>query len=271
MPGAPKKGRTATNTLALLKNPRFRKQTLRIFSEMTKLKAMDPAPGEWEGRAQQLLMPFVAEWGVPPPHAAVVLDQDPRRHTVEAIASGRWGLVAIFSWTTDSDVRRGAKRIRQAIGKQHQDATNERRAQLARWLEDCGLPPADIAHTVWQRHAGLRRPSVERAIQKISEGRERELLAQYKRRGLSHEEAERELYRRLRGSEPAALAAVRVAKSRYVRATEALNRDLASPRHADARSYALTMLIRAVSDENEVEMLRCAKAVKKAFMSLGTP
>src|SRR5688572_29341106 len=136
MPGASKKGRTTAQTLALLKDARFRKQALTVLSEMAKLRAIDPPAGEWESRAQQLLMPFVAEWGVPPPHAAVVLDQDPRRHTIEAIASGRWGVVTIFSWTTDRDVRRAAKKIRQAIGKQHQDAANERRAQLARWLED---------------------------------------------------------------------------------------------------------------------------------------
>lgn len=266
--GPPRRLRTARQLLRLLKNAEFRKEGLDILKKMAQLRATDPSTQEWEAAAEELVSPFISRWGVPPPHAGALLDPDPRRPIVGTIAAGRWSVVPIFPWTTDAEIRHAVSRIRRAIGKQHRDAENERRAQLCRWLEACGVPSSEIARTVWGRRDGLARPSRSEAIRHIPEVRERELLEEYLRQGLSRDAAEQRVYRRLRGSEAKAVAAMRAAKARYVRATERLNVDLETPLHADPRGYALTMLMRAVADENSELVLRWAREVKQAFLTL---
>src|SRR5262249_28344059 len=257
---------TIAATLALLRKPEFTKAAYALLRELAAFGAHNQDQAAREAFANERVQPFIAHWGVPPPQAPDLVDPDPRRRVVDALASGRWGIVGVFAWTTEREIQAHARKIRRAVAKQHRDAETVQRAQLARWLEDCGFGRAEIAMAVWGRTTGLRRPSRAKAIQRISEEDERRQLAELQAQGLSRRAAENRLLCRARGSEAAAVAAVRMAEIRYVRALEALNRDLSAPRAAEPRAHALTLLFRAVADGDDADVRRHAAAVRQAFL-----
>jgi hypothetical protein len=261
--------RSASAILALLDSTDFCSEAYRLLrslaplyeaahrGEATDQSKLDEAVG-------RLLDPFIEKWGVPPPQAADLIHPDPRRRVAAAVASGVWGLVPVFPWTKDQDVRSALSRIRRAIKKQHNDVENIRRAQLARWLEECDIPVREIAKTVWGRLKDLRRPTKQQAIRGLSEDEETRLYHQYLSRGLSADEAERRIYRKVRGSEVKAMSMVRMAERRYVERAEAVNVALAQPLHVDDFTHAVTMMCRAVGDENPAEIQRWAVEAKRA-------
>jgi len=258
--------------LALLKNPEFCQDSLRVIRESVGLAETDLGPEQRERVVAELLGPFMQRWGVPPPHAGELVNPDPRRRLDEALMSGRWGVVTVFGWTSNQAVARAVQRIRRVVRKRHDDAESLQRAQLARWLEDCGFSPAQIAKVVWGRRDGLHRPGRSAAIRRLPRSKEERLMKTYMGEGLSYEEAERRTYRQARGSEPKAVSAVRVAKSRYVEYMDSLNEALLTPTPSEPISHAVTMLLRARRNKkDEVEVANRVAALQTALYALASP
>jgi hypothetical protein len=195
-----------------------------------------------------------------------LLDADPRRRLVDAIVSGRWGLLLLFPSTTDDEWRKLVTTIRLVVPKQHKDALNVRGPQLAAWLEVCGFTRAAIARAVFGRQTGLRRPTTAEAIARTSWDHDHELHEEYRKQGLTDLQIDQRIYRRLRGSEARASAAVRMKERRYWKRIEGLNEDLATPSQSEPLSHALTMLFRALADQNDAAVRRHAIAAKVACL-----
>ena len=255
------------SVLALLENLAFCDEAHQLIQKIAAFVATSPGDEQRMAFVLEQTTPFVEKWGVPPPHAGALVNPTPARALAAAIMSGRWGVLPIFPWTTDRETRMAVQRIRRVVRKQHQDAETARRAQLARWLEDCGLGfsrPA-IAGAVWGRRRGLRRPSKEDAFAQLPENVEREWYQAYLAQGRSPQQAGRLTYKRARGSEAPASATVRMAERRYEQYLERLNATLASPVPSEPVSAALTRLYRA--DRHDAAALgRGLAALKSALI-----
>lgn len=255
------------SVLALLENPSFCDEALHLLQEIAAFASTEVSDQRREGFVLEKTTPFVEKWGVPPPPASTLVNPDPAQPLAAAIMSGRWGMLPIFAWTTDREIRTAIQHIRRVVGKQHQDAESGRRAQMARWLEVCGLgfSRSAIAGAVWGRRHGLRRTSKARAIAQLPEKVEREWYQAYLAQGRSPEEADRLIAKRARGSEAPARATVRMAERRYEQQTERLNTALATPVSSEPVSEALTMLYRA-EPQDGAEIGRGLTALKNALI-----
>src|SRR5438309_6486469 len=203
------------SVIDLLQNSEFCEDAWRIIEEAKKLYAQGPPPEEWQRLTADLVQPFQDRWGVVPPTTGELLDADPRRGPVDAIGSGRWGIVLVSAETTDREIRARIKKIRGVIRKQHRDALDRRRVQLARWLEELqGDYPhfnrSAIARAVSGRRTGLRRPTTAEAIAGISWNEEQRLTKQYREAGVPDNKIDQRIFRQLRGSEAPASAALRM-------------------------------------------------------------
>jgi len=267
--------RSPEGILTLLTNEEFCADARRFIAHAVALRNQAQTPDEWLKQMLKLREPFVARWGVPPPHTRELVDPDPRRQAVEAIGSGRWGIVPVFPWTPDRELREFLTTIRRRIHRQHQDALDRGFAQRADWLQDCGLDRSTIARVVYERGTGLRRPTTAQAIARTPEEREKEIRRKYQRqaekRGIPQDKiarwVNRQVYRRLRGSEARASAAVRMASRRYLDRIKRLNEHLASPMKSEPVSYALTKLLEAVLDnKSDAEVRERAETVRSALV-----
>src|SRR5712692_5272811 len=117
-----------------------------------------------------------------------------------------------------------------------------------------------------ERRSGLRRPTTEEAIARTREDRESQLFQEFSGLGLTPRQAAQRVYKRLRGSEAPASASVRMTEQRYVKRVKRLNKDLATPVQSEPLSHALTMLYRALLDEDNTAMRGRAVAVRDAFV-----
>ena len=261
------RGKSIEEVLALLSDPDFVRDVKQFIGEAAALRQQALSLDEWTRRAPEIAQGFRERWGVWPPHTLEVLDADPRRRIVDALASGRWGILSVFAWTTDIEVGRLVKGIRRVVGKRHTDSLGTREIQLVRWLEDCGhgFQRPEIARAVFGRDKGLRRRTAAEAIRTTPEETERALYARYKKLGFGDHEIERRVMRRLRGSEPPATAAIRMAGSRYERQLEDLNTKLVAPVGSEPLSQALTPLFRELPDLDAVPLRRRVRAVVEAF------
>ena len=255
------------SVLALLENPAFCNEAHQLIQKIAAFVATSPGDEQRMAFVLEQTTPFVEKWGVPPPQGGALVNPTPARAVADAVMSGRWGVLPIFAWTTDREIRTALQRIRQVVRKQHQDAETARRAQLARWLEDCGLGfsrPA-IAGAVWGRQRGGRRPSKAQAIAQLPEKVERAWYQAYLAQGRSPQQAERLTMKRARGSEAPASATVRMAERRYEQDLERLNAALASPVPSEPVSAALTRLYRA-DRHDPAELGRGLAALRSALI-----
>jgi hypothetical protein len=257
--------RLIDDVLALLDDPEFCAAAKRAILEGVEA-LMKPGPhDERLGEAEAVRERFESLWGVPPPTSGELLDNDPRRRLSDAIAAGRWGLVLILPWTANRAIDARVKAIRAVVRKRHQDALVDRHAHLVRWLELCGFDRPTIARVVFGRRSGLRRPSKQEATGHISFDREQQLMQPLLDAGLTHAQAEQRVFKKLRGSEARASAAVRMTAKRYVIRTSRLNQDLAKPVQSERLSHMLTMLYRGL-DQDHAAIRHGAICVRDAFL-----
>jgi hypothetical protein len=255
-----------------LKEPQLCEDSRHFVVEATVLREQAPPPEEWERRMAELIQPFVARWGVLPPQTGELLDPDPRRRVVEAITSGRWGLVPVFPWTKNHEIRERVTKIQGVVPKQHKDALRFHDEQLRQWLAGCGFKRPAIVRAVSGQRKGLRRLTKAEAFSDKSEKREQELWKRYQDRGITEWSKIQQLVsRRLRGSEAPASAVVRMSEQRYVKRLERLNEDLATPIQSEPLSHALTMLFRTLPVEDDATVTRHAIAVREAFLATVVP
>lgn len=264
-------GRSIEEVLDLLKDPDFCADAARTIMKAAATTVRPLSAKKRQMRVEQLGRLFLNRWGVPPPTTGELLDPDPRRRFVDAIASGRWGVVLLLPWATNRRIQVNIRNIRSVIRKQHRDALIYRHAQLVRWLEAIGFDRPTIARAVFGRRTGLRRPTKAQVIARTSEHHERQLYEQYRGLGLTEKQIEQKIYKTLRGSEAPASAAVRMAEQRYVARLESLNKHLARPVQSEPLSYALTILFRALPDENNTTVRHHATAVRDAFVRASVP
>ena len=248
-------GPTIPEIVALLDNKRFRRDAITVLDQFRLLNETAPTQQEWDRRflihAEEHIAPFVRRWAVLAPIDRELVENEPSKEVIFSILTGRWGVIPVFPWTSESDIKSQAAKIRRAIGKIHKDAEGKQRGMIARWIRmnpsRQGLAPrAEIAVAVWRRRDGLRRPTRAQAIQKLPDEEEAELLSSYKKQGLSHGQASRRVYRRARGSEAPAVRMVRAAESRQEQASIAFQKELQSPKQLDKAGYYLTMLLREI-------------------------
>src|SRR5687767_2080563 len=95
------KGR-ASRIVALLKNTEFCSDARAILRHLAAVREKGDED-EFERAAVESAPRFIKKWGVLPPQAVELVDPDPRRRLVYALASGTWGVVPIFPWTTDRE------------------------------------------------------------------------------------------------------------------------------------------------------------------------
>jgi hypothetical protein len=261
--------------LTLLTNEDVRADARRFHADAVAFRNQAPTQNEWLQEMTKLREPFVARWGVPPPPTRELVDPDSRRQAVEAIGSGGWGMIPVFPWTRDREMHTPVRTIRRRTHRQHQDALDRGFAQRADWLQDCGFDLSTIARVVYERSTGLRRPTTTQAIARTPDEREIQIRREYKRqaekRGIPADTIARwvdqRVYRRLRGSEARASAAVRMASRRYLERIERLNERLASPTKSEPVSYALTKLLEAVlNNKSDVQVRQRAEAVRIALI-----
>jgi hypothetical protein len=256
-----------TAALKLLTNPHFAEAVKKFHEEAARIRAAGTKARKGQKRLIALGERFRVTWGVLPPPAVLLVDPDLQRRVVEAMGSGRWGLILVYSWTTDVEIQAQSKAIRKVVGKRHHDAQEEHRAQCADWLEACGFSRPQVARAVWGRRHGLRRPTRTEVIRALPEERERQLIQQANEQGLSHHQAEQQLLRQARGSEAPASAMVRMAEARETARVKHLNQDLATPVVSEPLSAAITALIRALDDQEADSAVRLkARAVHRALL-----
>lgn len=256
-----------TAALKLPTNPQFVEAVKNFHEEAAGIRAAGTKARAGQERLIALGERFRVTWGVFPPPAILLVDPDPRRRIVEAMGSGRWGLILVFPWTTDADIQAQSKAIRKVTRKRHHDAQEEHRAPCAAWLEACGFSRSQVAKAVWGRRRGLRRPTKEEAIRGLPEEREQQSIAKATEHGLSYDQAEQQLLRQARGSEAPASAMVRVAEARETARVNQLNQDLASPVVSEPLSAAINALIRALDDQQADSEVRVkARAVHRALL-----
>ena len=261
------------SVIDLLQNSEFCEDAWRIIEEAKKLYAQGPPPEEWQRLTADLVQPFQDRWGVVPPTTGELLDADPRRGPVDAIGSGRWGIVLVSAETTDREIRARIKKIRGVIRKQHRDALDRRRVQLARWLEELqGDYPhfnrSAIARAVSGRRTGLRRPTTAEAIAGISWNEEQRLTKQYREAGVPDNKIDQRIFRQLRGSEAPASAALRMSLRRDQRRLEQLTQALATPIQSEPLSHMLSLLFLALSAEDNAAVKQHALAVQAACVAV---
>ena len=177
------------SVIDLLQNAEFCRDALRIIEAAKPLYTQASSPEEWQRLVTDLVQPFKKRWGVVPPTSGELLDADPRRGPVEAIGSGRWGIVLVSTETTDRETRARIKKIRNVIRKQHRDALDLRRVQLARWLETFQrefphFTRSAIARAVLGRRKGFRRPTKAEVIAGLSMNEEQQLKEKYREAGI---------------------------------------------------------------------------------------
>ena len=148
--------RTAKQAIALLSAPEFCTDVEALCftpgGGLTPEDALLDAKQEQERKGAA----FKIKWSIEPPPAAL-LDRDPRRPEAAALLAGRWGLLRVFPWTIDADLKRGRRRIQRVIDRAEREAQNSRRAELAQWLHRCRFSDSEIAAAVWGRTKGLKR------------------------------------------------------------------------------------------------------------------
>ena len=250
MSGKPAGGRSIQEVINWLQDPEFCADTQRVLDAVAALRALGLSVDEGRQRSVKLVQPFLLRWKIVPPPTKELLDLDPQRRFVDAIVSGHWGVVPVFPCTTDQEIKRSVKKIRAVIPKQHNDALIARTAQLADWLEECGFSRPAIARAVYGRQRGLRRPTKALAIARSSWDRDQELREEYRKRGIPKNQLDQHVYKRLRGSEAPASAAVRMAEQRYERRLKRLEKDIVAPLQPEPLGHALTWLLREIDGED---------------------
>lgn len=179
----------------LLTNPQFCEAVKKFHEEAAGTSTAGAMTEKAQDRLIALGERFRVTWEVLPPPAVLLVDPDPRRRVVDALGSGRWGLILVFSSTTDADIQAQSKAIRKTVRKRHHDAQEEHRAQRAAWLEACGFSRPQVAKAVWGRRHGLRRPTKAEVIDELPEEREQQLIEQAIEKGLSYGQAEQQVLR----------------------------------------------------------------------------
>lgn len=255
---APKKrGLTLKKIISLLDNPKFKADSRHYWNQyQSQLERMGSNKHIWENHAEDFmnkyLDPFIKKWGgVYPPPQELLYSPLPQE-TYAAAMTGQWGIIPVYPWTTEKEVKNRLKQIRRAIGKKHMDFGAIQRAHLAIWLKDNFVSPerdrppkgSRIASAVWGRKKGLSRPSTEEAIKDLPEEREAALLKRYQEQGKTYREAERLAYKAARGSEAPAAAMVRMAMRRQRSRQGDLKNVITNPRKTDQLALTVTMLLR---------------------------
>jgi hypothetical protein len=209
---------------------------------------------------------FYEKWGVLPPMTVDLLDENESlqgQRGAHILGTGTWGLIPVFPWTTQDEVKEALKRIQRKIPRGHTDTKEQRRrAQIASWLgthtdaKGRPIPRTEIARVVWSRKSGLRRPSKAQAIARLPEDRETKWLSDFIAQGIPRGEAGRRVYRRARGAEAKASSQVRTALARYGRGLQTSLAFLGQPKECDPAAFALTKALRAAFQENAPNLTR---------------
>jgi hypothetical protein len=234
--------------LRLWRRRDFQRANLALIREAIPVLArLGGTPGpEWDAFVEQRMVPFAQQWQAWPAIDWGLVVQDPRHvGALLTVFTGRWGVVPVFPWTTDAELRHAARRIRRRIGSRHRDAWTHQRAVLSRWLETNGIPRRAIPRLLGWRQGGTDRPTAAAVVAPLSVEQEQALMRDPLQAGLSHQAAEQRVLRHLRGAEAPAAGMVRKAQARHDAWLRTVWADLIASTPTDPVSFALTRLLRA--------------------------
>ncbi len=223
---------TVREALALLKNPEFYADCQTIFLVRTT-----------NGPLQPMVENFIKRWDVVPPRNFALLDPTTPRNEAGAILSGEWGLIPVFPWTTDTDVRRAAGRIRKDLGKRHKDARGVERGRLADWLSLCGFSAADIVREVFGRKA-----------RKVSFRQEQRLVRGLKQQGVSYAEIDARVSKQIRSRAHSAEKVAAMAVKRFRDFDRRLKTGLKDPIKVEPIAHALTILLKSIFTHRDAQV-----------------
>ncbi|MGD9728054.1 MAG: hypothetical protein AB7G68_12460 [Nitrospiraceae bacterium] len=252
--------------IELLDDPQFIKDSLAYWDAyQQQARRIGADKEEWNRQAEAFMSrhldPFAQRWSAYPPPIELLVPDRIQRYAYAAM-NGQWGIVPIYPWTTQQEVIKRLRKIQRVIGKKHGDTETlrqERNAHIAKWLENCHVstntgekpPRNEIASAVWNRKTGLKRPSLEHAIEQLSEEKETRLLRRYQKEGKTRPEAQRLIYKTARGSEAPASASVRMAMRRLPFGLNKVEAHGPDPRKADPVGVAATLLLRALKPSDQ--------------------
>jgi hypothetical protein len=246
--------------LRLLRRPAFRRENLALLQDACPLIArLGAKPGpEWEAFEKDRVVPFAQKWRAwPAMDWWLVLPRQPRAERTDEVLmmlTGEWGLIPVFPWTTDAHVLARTRQIRRRVGKRHRDSVARHRGPLARWLETNGIPRREIPRLLGWQEGTEKRPMVVHGPEAGFEhehdpeaGFEHEqgVMQSLKKRGLSHQAAERRVLHQFRGSEAPAAGRLRQMQWRFDTWRRAAEAALVTPTEADPVSFAVTRALRA--------------------------
>lgn len=117
-----KKGLTVETIIALLDNPKFKIDSRHFWKHyQAQLERIGPDKKKWDRQAEDFMVefldPFIKKWGgVYPPPQELLYSPLPQE-TYAATMTGQWGIIPVYPWTTEKEVKDRLKQIQGAIGK----------------------------------------------------------------------------------------------------------------------------------------------------------
>ncbi len=83
-----------------------------------------------------------------------------------SVMAGRWGVVPVYPWTKDSEIKARVRDIRKNIGQTRRAAEQEKHAAFGNWLKLHSFSSAEIAFALGKPGAGdrPRDPSTQRPV-----------------------------------------------------------------------------------------------------------
>jgi len=239
-----------SDVVALLKDPDFYKDCKTILTAR-------PTDGPYPMTPEE----FFAKWGAfPPRNFALLRPNDPRKEA-DAILAGQWGLIPVYPWTTEGEIRKASVKTRRGIEKRHRDARGIELGRLADWLSTSGFSTAEIAKEIF----GRKRPSV-------SFREEQRVFRSLKGRDLSYTEIEARVSNTIRGRSHSHEKQVGMAIKRF-RAFDAKGKMLReAPAGAEPISHAVTMLLRHTYIRPDAkDVVRWLEALRSSLLGRPTP
>jgi hypothetical protein len=156
------------------------------------------------------------------------------------VMSGRWGVVPVYPWTKDDELKAAIHSIRKKIGQTRGDTEKQKHAALGVWLKLHGFKATEVAAALGASRAGQGQRPLDETTR-----------------------------RPIEGSEPPIDAWLRVTRGRVRRAHAGLQAALQSPSSIDPLTDAITNVLRLGVFPGPANLEDLAAAVARLHDLLG--
>jgi hypothetical protein len=148
--------------IALFDDPEFWRDTFACFGAVGDVTEQPLSDRSLENAWREILRPFWYHYRVLP--ALEFLPVHYRQ--AFSVMAGRWGIVPVYPWTKDSEIKTSVHSIRKKIGQTRRNAEKEKHAALGNWLKLHRFSSAEIATALGKPGCGdrPRDPSTQRPV-----------------------------------------------------------------------------------------------------------